>query len=73
MECCLPTGIYFFRVNIENTRTMSEILTLKVNNKDTRIDVIDVALVCLLLTLNRFHKLLLVDVICQYLGLSIGR
>lgn len=52
---------------------MSEILTLKVNNKDTRIDVIDVALVCLLLTLNRFHKLLLVDVICQYLGLSIGR
>ena len=73
MECCLPTGIYFFRVNNENTRTMSEILTLKVNNKDTRIDVIDVALVCLLLTLNRFHKLLLVDVICQYLGLSIGR
>ena len=73
MECCLPTGIYFFKVSSENTRTMSEILTLKVNNKDTRINVIDVILVCLLLTLNRFHKLLLVDVTCQYLGLSIER
>ena len=46
----LPTGIYLFKVNDGKNRTMCEIcskLTMK----------IDVVLVSLLLTLNRFHSL----------------
>ena len=49
-------GIYLFKVDNENTRTVCEIytkLTIRLQN-----EVIDIVLVFLLLTLNRFHTLL---------------
>ena len=53
----LLTGIYLFKINNGNTTAMCETcskLTVKILERD----VIDVVLVFLLLTLNRFYKLL---------------
>ena len=60
-------GIYLFKVNNRNTRAVCEICSkltikmLKVNNKGIRTtsqnDVVDVALLSLLVTLNIFHTL----------------
>ena len=54
-----PANIYLFNINNRNTKKRCEIcskLTIKTSN-----DVSDVALVSLLLTLNKFYTLLFVS------------
>ena len=53
-----PAGIYLFKDNSGNNRTICEICSMLTNNKDIRTTVSDVDLVSLSLNLNWFHTLL---------------
>ena len=47
-----PAGIYLFKDNSGNNRTICDICSMLTNNKDTRTTVSDVDLVSLSLNLN---------------------